>query len=85
MSILLIGRWNWAGHLEITESHVVEDGDQDAIRDLVQGHDIGELFATEFLVDGHKEAIQTAYEVYVAHEDGAELIDQAKGFDPDAV
>ncbi|MFE5923161.1 hypothetical protein [Streptomyces sp. NPDC056468] len=82
MSILLIGRWTWAGHLEITESHTVEDGDKDAIRELIQGHDIGELFAAEFLVDSHKNAIQRAYEVYVADDDEAELIDEVEGFEP---
>ncbi|GHH22396.1 hypothetical protein [Streptomyces lanatus] len=84
MSILLIGRWTWAGHLEITESHAVEDGDQDAIRKLVDGHDIGELFAAEFLVDDHKDAVQRAYEEYVA-DDGAELIDEVEGFEPAVV
>jgi len=82
MSILLIGLWTWAGHLEITESHTLEDGDQDTIQDLIQGHDIGELFAAEFLVDGHKAAIQSAYDVYVAADDKAELIDMVEGFEP---
>ncbi|MEU0744212.1 hypothetical protein [Streptomyces sp. NPDC006134] len=81
MSILLTGHRTWAGRLETPESPAVADGDQDAIRDLVQGYDIGEMFAVEFHVDSHKDAIQRAYEIYVA-ADEAELIDEVEGFEP---
>ncbi|MFD3309392.1 hypothetical protein ACWIID_02300 [Streptomyces phaeochromogenes] len=82
MSTLLIGRWTWAGHLEVTGSHQIEDGDTDAIRELIQGGDIGNLWAVEFPVDRHRDAVQRAHDEYVADEHGTRLIDEVEHYEP---
>lgn len=82
MSILLLGRWDWGGNLRIDGSHEVVDGDQEEIDRLVDGQgDPNSAWAVEFLVDTHREAVQLAYEEYVADSDGG-LIDDVQGFEP---
>ncbi|MFD0352950.1 hypothetical protein ACFVHW_04260 [Streptomyces sp. NPDC127110] len=81
MSTLLIGRWSDDGHtLHITESHQVEDGDQDAIDHLTgPAFSDGADWAVEFDVDRHEDAVQRAYDEY-AHPNA--LVDDVDGFEP---
>lgn len=69
----------------IEESHQVEDGDQAAIDALVEDQDDehNDAWAVEFDVYGHRDAVQRAYEEYVADE-GTRLIDNVENFEPDA-
>ncbi|MEW2434387.1 hypothetical protein AB0952_09405 [Streptomyces caniferus] len=83
MSTLLLGRWDSGGNLVIEESHQIEDGDQTAVCTLVdeQDNENNDAWAGEFDVDRHRDAVQRAYEEYVAHE-GTRLIDEAEGHEP---
>lgn len=83
MSTLLLGRWDNGGNLVIEESHQIEDGDQTTADALVDGQDDenNDAWAAEFDVDRHSDAVQRAYEEYVADE-GTRLIDEAEGFEP---
>ncbi|MEU1221314.1 hypothetical protein [Streptomyces microflavus] len=83
MSTLLLGRWDGSGNLVINESHQIKNGDDDAAEALVNGQDDKrhDAWAAEFDVDRHSDAVQRAYEEYVAHE-GTRLIDEAEGFEP---
>lgn len=81
MSTLLLGRWDWAGNLVITESHQVPDDDQDDIDRLLNEQNAPNTWAASFDVDSHKDAIQRAYDEYVA-DDGDQLIDKVHGFQP---
>ena len=85
MAILLLGNWDHGGNLVITKSHSFEDDDQEGINSAVadQGDEDQMAWACSFLVDSHKEAIQEAYETYVAHE-GTRLFDNVEDFEPDA-
>ncbi|MFD4795061.1 hypothetical protein [Streptomyces anulatus] len=78
MSVLLIGDWD-GPVLTITGSHIVADGDQKAIDELLNGHD---GWAYEYLVDRHAEAVQLAYDQEVGPEPGGDLVDDAGGFEP---
>ncbi|MGW7090017.1 hypothetical protein ACWGH2_41910 [Streptomyces sp. NPDC054871] len=83
MSTLLLGRWDSGGNLLIEESHQIEDGDQahaDALVDE-QDNEHNDAWADQFDVDRHSNAVQLAYEQYVAHE-GTRLIDKVDGFEP---
>ncbi|MEJ8654669.1 hypothetical protein WKI65_43225 [Streptomyces sp. MS1.AVA.3] len=82
MSTLLLGRWDWGGDLVIEESHQIEDGDA-AADALVEGQDDerNDAWACTFDVDRHSDAVQCAYEEYVAHE-GTRLIDEVDGYEP---
>ncbi|MEU0110671.1 hypothetical protein ABZ313_35645 [Streptomyces sp. NPDC006251] len=84
MSTLLLGRWDHGGNLVITESHQVEDGDQETIDALVADQDNADnmAWACDFDVDHHGDAVQRAYEEYVRDGGGVELIDEAEGFEP---
>ncbi|MGA5411638.1 hypothetical protein ACPCSC_30825 [Streptomyces lavendulocolor] len=83
MSVLLLGRWDLGGNLVIEESHQIEDGDQATADALVddQGDENNDAWAAEFDVDRHSDAIQRAYEEYVADE-GTRLIDEVEGHEP---
>ncbi|MEV8344479.1 hypothetical protein [Streptomyces niveus] len=78
MSVLLIGNWD-GPLLTITASYTVATGDQEAIDDLLHGHD---GWAYEFLVDRHAEAVQRAYDQEIAPGTGACLVDDVEGFEP---
>lgn len=77
MSVVLIGRWD-AEILEIEESHIVGDGDQEAIDALLSGR-TGGWWACEYPVDRHSVAVQCAYEALAP---GQDLVDEAEGFEP---
>jgi hypothetical protein len=81
MSVLLIGHWDH-GTLTITESYSLADGDQAAIDELLDRPDADTLWAYEFLVDRHEEAVQRAYDQEVIPEAGESLLDEAMGYEP---
>ncbi|MEU6462211.1 hypothetical protein [Streptomyces sp. NPDC046976] len=81
MSVLLIGRWD-GGTLTVTESHKVADGDQQAVNALLDRDDRAELWAREYLVDRHDDAVQRAYEEQIIPGSGEDLVDDVEGYDP---
>ncbi|MFD3422617.1 hypothetical protein [Streptomyces decoyicus] len=83
MFTLLLGRWDHGGNLVIEESHQILVVDQATAEALVddQDNENCDAWACAFDVDRHSDAVQRAYEEYVAHE-GTRLIDEAEGFEP---
>lgn len=80
MSVLLIGHWD-GDTLTLTESHDIADGDQAQMDDILDRPDAGELWANEFLVDCHSDAVQRAYEQETAPGCGR-VVDEVWGFAP---
>ncbi|MFI7089488.1 hypothetical protein ACIBUR_38620 [Streptomyces anulatus] len=83
MSTLLIGRWDRdQTALSITESHQIQDGDQAAIKALVEAAEAdGGNWGCTFDVDRHRIAVQRAYEEFAQPLD-AEVIDDVEGYEP---
>ncbi|SEE82815.1 hypothetical protein SAMN05216483_6682 [Streptomyces sp. 2131.1] len=78
MSVLLVGTWD-GPVLTITESHTVKDGEETAIDAILDGRDV---WAYEFLVDGHAQAVQRAYDQEVGPDLEGDLVDDVAGFEP---
>ncbi|WP_399554016.1 hypothetical protein [Streptomyces anulatus] len=78
MSVLLIGNWD-GPVLTITDSHTVADGDQTAVDELLDGRNV---WAHEYLVDSHEEAIQRAYDQEVGPDPRGDLVDDVAGYEP---
>ncbi|MFI1408822.1 hypothetical protein ACH4Y0_02615 [Streptomyces sp. NPDC020707] len=82
--ILLTGLWDvWEDNLLITGSHNLADDDEAATARIVADLHPGNGWAASFLVHDHKRAVQKAYDTYVSHESGSELIDEVHHFEPD--
>ncbi|MFD3514848.1 hypothetical protein [Streptomyces sp. NPDC058657] len=81
MSVLLIGYWD-AETLMVTESHIFRDGDQEAIDEELDRPDLDALWAYEFLVDTHPEAVQMAYDQEIGPGIEGDLVDEAQGYEP---
>lgn len=80
--ILLTGRWDtWNDTLVITGSHDLADDDEATVARLVASLPDGNGWAASFLVSDHKQAVQEAYQTYVADED-ANLIDEVHSVQP---
>jgi hypothetical protein len=79
MPIPLIGHWSES---TLTESHHVGDGDQEAIDAVLAGPDRDRLWAWEYLIDKHSEAVQMAYEEQIDPDAGEDLLDEAEGYEP---
>jgi hypothetical protein len=81
--LLLMGRQDCCGNLVIESSHA--NLSKDEITALVeQEASDGNAWAASFSVESHKEAIQRAYDEYVAPEadENTKLIDKVHGFAP---
>ncbi|MFH8439311.1 hypothetical protein ACH4A3_29320 [Streptomyces sp. NPDC018007] len=79
MSVLLIGNWD-GPVLTVTESHHLADGDQKAVDELLDGRD--DVWAYEFLVDSHDEAVQRAYDQEAGPDPRGDLVDDVAGYQP---
>ena len=84
MSTLLIGHWD-GDDLLITGSYQVRDGDQETIDNLVAGveRETGglDLWAVEFDVSSHREAVQRTYDEYI-RDLANQLLDEVEDFEP---